>query len=459
MRGFTEQELADFAVKRQRSAERLNQAVTDARRIARILNEVHGTGYSDDFWLFLVLPHLRKLQIQEYQDNLAIELGTADQSGDGQSFRSVIRQRLSMLLRTFTSFVRLFKQWVNFRRLSHDLDAHDIFVYGFHDVSEIRRKGHLISAASPVVLNGMQKHKRSLVQKHAASADCERLRHAMETLPPLLVERFESLLHCVPLHAPERKQFHVSIGLSDFMSLLFALYKEHGAEIHRYQHGSHYGEQENFDAIERLTSTAFHTWGWKIGGRDIPDRAYRLAGFGRRYKSHSDAQENDILVCYPALHRNNIEEVRQNSDGLLSELDRGKYPAVTARPRPMTRYFDHSADIHFAKKLGVQVDSGQNDIAQLIAKSRLVIHLRVPSTTFLECLYVDHPIMGVFFNHCPTLVALPHYEELFRMGLLHRSGEALCNYLNGIDSINSWWRDVTSNHAYQQIQNVFARRV
>ena len=189
----------------------------------------------------------------------------------------------------------------------------------------------------------------------------------------------------------------------------------------------------------------------------MPDKAYRLAGFGRRFKLHSGALENDILVCYPALHRNNLAGVRQDSDGLLTELDRGKYAAITARPRPMARYVDHSSDVEFIKQPGIQVDSGKANIEQLIAKSRLVVHLRVPSTTFLECIFIDHPVIGIYFNLAPTEMVVPFYDFFFKVGVLHRHGGAARKHLNNVRNIKGWWADVTSCREYLDFKNKFCR--
>ena len=457
MNGFTDQELEEFAEKRKRSAERLNQAIEDARRIGEILNEVHGTEFSDEFWQFLVLPHVRKLQVKEYQATLSRELDTTGKSDSLGTKPNGLRQKLGAARSQTASAVRRVQQRKSFANLRQALKVSDVLVFGFHDAAEIRNKGQLVSAAIPAMFPRSERNKRAQLKLYAEGVGNERLCQAIQTLPPLLVEQFQDLLARIPLHRPEHKQFHVSIGVEGFMSLLLALYRERGAEVHRYQHGSHYGEQENFGALERLTSTSFHTWGWKISNRDVPDKAYRLAGFKRRYQSKGETSESDILVCYPALHRNILAQVRQDSNELLDQIDRSSYGRIIARPRPMTRYADHSADIAFVQQHGIHVENGRADIAHLTASTRLVVHLRVPSTTFLECLYVDHPVMGVFFNHCPTELAMPHYLALFELGLMHRNGRSVARYLNQIESIGSWWRTVTSDFRYQSFKDTFAR--
>ena len=364
MRGFTDQELADFAEKRKRSNERLNQAVADARRIGQILNEIHGTEFSDDFWMFLVLPHVRRLQIMEHQQNLAKDLGTADQNNNTRHPTAGLRQQVSKIVRTSTQVIRLVKQRINFGKLSRELKAHRTLVYGFHDVVEIKKKGQLIPSANPALFPGRQSAKRELIAKSAANAGSKRLCRAIETLPDLLVERFLALLRRVPLHAPERKQFHVSIGVSDFMSLMFALYRERGAEIHRYQHGSHYGEQEAFRVHERISSSKFHTGGWTSDDKDVPDYAYRLAGFKRGYVASDQDELYDLLVCVPAVHRNNLVRRQEDVNKISRSLDRKRYNRVLFRPRLMSRFDSADAILKPFEIPPDEIDAARGPIAQ-----------------------------------------------------------------------------------------------
>lgn len=458
MTGFSSTDLQGIEEERQQAGARFKKAVADACAIGYLLNEIHGTNYSEKFWLYLVLPPVRKHQIRLYQQRLIEQQRTtAEIVGQRAKHSILIRLRglKSLAYKTAKHTWNNFVSWIHYPKLKKKLATEKIFVYSFHELPELNVKYTMLPAAIPAIIMHKDRKKRDLANEQAKALLDQDQREVVLALPAYLVENFSALVKKVPLIDPEAKTFHVSIGHVDFMALVLALHFEHGARIIRYQHGSHYGEQAYFDSVERHNCSEFHTWGWKTLDQDVPDRAFRLEGFQRRYNSIGDRRRIDMLICFPAMYEGNIRRVERQSRYILRGIDRNLFPSVVARPRPMARYGSFRRSVSFLNDCDIVIDSGRAAIAELIATSRLVIHLEVPSTTFLECMHVNHPVMGIYFNLRPTEIVLPFYQFFFSVGVLHFSAESLVQHLESLSDVASWWRSVQEHAEYHDFKAMF----
>lgn len=68
--------------------------------------------------------------------------------------------------------------------------------------------------------------------------------------------------------------------------------------------------------------------------------------------------------------------------------------------------------------------------------------MKVPSTNFLECVYVDQP----------TDLVKPHYQFLSEVGVLHSYIQPLSQHLNRID-VENWWCEVKNRAEYREFKN------
>ena len=458
MKGFSSVDLQEIEEERERAAARFEKALSDARVIGNILNDIHGTRHSERFWLYLVLPLVRKHQIRMYQQGLSAQRKAAEETPERAEQKPIARRMAGLKSVMYSKAKMALKSaaaWSRYPELKKKLAVGRVFSYAFHEPPALEGEAVSLPAAVPALFGKGDQRKRSAVLERSEPLSDGEQRAVLCSLPDYLVERFDGFIRRVPLTNPAEKEFHISIGHVDFMALVFALHFEHGAKMIRYQHGSHYGEQAYFDSVERHNCTEFHTWGWKILPQDVPDRAFRLEGFRRRYQACGTRREIDLLMCFPALHENNIERVSAQAHCILDGLNRTRFRTVIARPRPMARFGDFSHSVRFLSGRDIEIDSGQDDIAALIAKSELVLHFEVPSTTFLECMHVDQPVTGIYFNLRPTEIVLPFYQFFFRVGILHLTAESLVEHLNSISDVASWWSDVRGHAEYQEFKAKF----
>lgn len=285
-------------------------------------------------------------------------------------------------------------------------------------------------------------------------------KNMIKQLPRVYVEYFDQLYNSIPLHNPQKKIFH-SHGMPGFYnSLIIAKYLLNGAKLFYYQHGAYYGEMVGHNSHFNESSVAdeFRTWGWKIKKNDVVWKAYRMEKFKVVYEKLQLSREYDFLMCYPDIFHANRPFFKGITDYLLQHLDNDKYKKIIARPRPVNRMFSHAHKLSFIHDPRVTIDSGLGAMADVIAKSRVVIQFTIPSTSFLECLYVNHPTIGLLDNDQPTDIVKPYYDFFIKQGVMHNSFESLVDHLNTVD-IDTWWAALIQEPMYRQFKHDFIRQV
>jgi putative transferase (TIGR04331 family) len=277
-------------------------------------------------------------------------------------------------------------------------------------------------------------------------------------IPKVYIEYFDHLMNKVLLYEPEKKIFHVSTIGNLFLRFTIAKYTENGAKLNYYQHGGFYGEFKHHNAHDYESSIAdqFMTWGWKIKENDLPSPAFRLEKFRENFNENNE-KSIDLLLIYPGIFNINDKHFKRISSIFFININRVKFTKICARPRPKST-FNRKADLMFISKEDVKIDSGYTPLSKLISKSKLVILMNHPSTTILECLYVDHPVVALLDNDDPSAIVIPYYDLLLEKKLFHLTIDSLIEHLN-TTNINAWWSTLLKDPTYQQFKHEFLRKV
>lgn len=414
--------------------------------LAEILNEIHQVRYSKRFWTFLTFSYVFQFLI--YWNYTKSESDNKFLSKNNTS-KSSLYQLISVGVKKI-----IFK--INYLVYSQRLSTYSSFIYGFsYSTKSLNDRGSTLPNFYPIIIKKKESVKRLEIKKVAEKQKGDLEQKLIENIPASFVEYFIPYMDSIKLYDPSKKKFHISIIDDDFMKVFFAKYIENGAKINRYQHGSHYGEQINMEYGERLTADEFHTWGWKICEKDVPDEAFRLEGFKLKY-NRIKPQRDNLLICLPAISFSNKNTEWVKVDNLLESIDYKKYPNVVLRPRPTKKFYFNIGREKFIsrKNKNISAKLSNTTIVRAIANSILTIHLSSPSTTFLECIYVDHPIMAVFHNNRPTEIVMPYYEFFFDKKVYHENIDSLVEHLNEIN-IAEWWNEVISHPVYKEFKNKF----
>ena len=277
-------------------------------------------------------------------------------------------------------------------------------------------------------------------------------------IPKVYIEYFDDLMNKVPMFEPEKKIFHVSTIENLFVRFILSKYIIHGAKLKYYQHGGFYGEFKHHNSHHYESSIAdqFMTWGWKIKANDEPSPAYRLEKFKDKFIIQNN-KTFDLLLIYPSIYSVNEKHFKQLSSVFFQKINRDKFTKICARPRPKST-FNRRADLKFISKDVTKIDSGYTSLSKLISKSKVVILMNHPSTTILECLYVDQPVIALLDNDDPSEIIIPYYDFLLEIGLLHLTINSLVNHLNTI-AIDNWWLQVIKDPKYLKFKYEFLRKV
>ena len=107
----------------------------------------------------------------------------------------------------------------------------------------------------------------------------------------------------------------------------------------------------------------------------------------------------------------------------------------------------------------LKIDTGDTDIRELIAQSRLVVH-SYDSTGILETLSQNIPTLAFWQNGFDHLCdsAKPHYQLLVDAGIVHLTPESVAQKVNEVWSdVDSWWNNETTQCARRHFCNNYAQ--
>jgi len=426
--------------------------------LADSLNKIHQTNYSERFWRIIIAPYvstvLTSRKILE-EENINIKPSNI-------LFANTLElEKSAIFFSRFRYLIKISKSIFGLKKIKKQLRRSRNIAMG-HNYSEgmSPKMDAYMEAYHPFITNKKVNSKlRNIIPQQSENFSRIFIENMIKVIPKIYVENFDHLINIIPLINSKEKIFHVATFHSQFMRFIVAKYIENGAQLYFYQHGGFYGEYKYHTAhhFESNIADKFMTWGWKINANDVPSPAYRLEKFRNSYINYK-IKLSDILIIYPIIRNQNSNYVKDASRFFFNNIRREKFPIIYARPRPIAK-FNRKSILNFISTDVDKIDSGFSNISNLISKSRLVIIFTHPSTTLLECLYVDHPTVAIIDNdNISTEVVKPHYDFLLKMGLFHNSMDSLVNHLNTVD-IDLWWNDLIVHPKYLQFKHEFLRKV
>jgi hypothetical protein len=440
------------------SAERIRISEAIMLDLVQIMNHIHEVNYPYRFWKIVLSDYVNALiSIKPFLEKTELNTAAPLQPVNSHhlpGFKQRLIARLPALIKHFKSpgsKLKVFKQ----------LRQHSNISIGFPDLDVVKADtGERLTLYYPVFPGWGNTAKRKRADGLAIEYTDTFKRNMIKQLPKIYVEYFDRLFNEIPLYEPEKKVFHAH-GLPPFYNaLVIAKHIINGSKLYSYQHGAFYGEMTGHNSHHNETSVCdeFRTWGWKIKPNDVPWKAYRLEKFKREYDAADKTGEFDFLMCYPDVYDANIGFYKDVTAYFLTHIDPEKYKKLLARPRPLNRLFSHAGKISFIKDSRVTIDSGLSAMPAIIGKSRVVIQFNIPATNFFECLYVNHPTIGLLDNDQPTDIVKPYYEFLKEQGVIHHNFASLVQHLNNVN-IDTWWMSVTEQPMYLKFKNEFLRKV
>jgi putative transferase (TIGR04331 family) len=425
--------------------------------LSEVLNDVHSTSFSVRFWKILLNGHVNavisRIGLLETKDVFR----TPDLIAiNGFAFPS----RKQKLKKSIIRFAKYIQFLTNKNRFIYNLKNSTELFIGFPENRALKKEnlGAKLPKQDKLFIGRGENNKRKKVNNAAEQFDNVYMRNVVRELPKVLVEHFSNTYSSVPVTRPEDKTFHVHLLTTVFLQFVVARYVESGARLYWYQHGSEYGEFECYFAhsFSYSVSDQFRTWGWKIKENDVPWKAYRLEAFRERYNALSFDSSYRLLICYPEMNFKKSVVYQESSKELFSGLNKQKYDKILARPRRSNKLHSHASQISFIQDDRVDKSTGLKPMVQEMKLCDAVIQMNVPSTNFLECLYVDHPTLGVLRNDQPTAIVKPFYDFFKEHGVLHDNVESLIDHLNDIE-ISKWWRGLIDHPMYLAYKDTFAK--
>ncbi len=441
------------------SYRRIEVTETLFEMLADVLNNLHDTGYSNRFWKILLESHVKAVIARR----AILNSRAVHRRPDLFAFNSNrIPTRKMIFKRRLIDFAKHLKSWTDYKKVNRILTQYDRVRIGFFEYSGLDEEGIGVKLPKyhPFMLGGGEEEKRKSVNSIAETKDDLFLANAIRELPKILIEHFGKLNDSVKLIRPSEKELHVHTTQSIFNQLLIAKYTEHGARLVWYQHGSFYGEfaEDSQHHYEHSISEEFRTWGWKIKENDTPWKAYRLEKFRIEYENYYNSNECDLLISFSKISDSNRDANKKVTDYLLNNLDPGEYKKVLARPQPANKVFSQKSQLDFIRSSRVIKSNGLTHMAEDMSRCRIVLQMRVPATNFLECIYTNHPTVGILEEDEYTDVVKPYYDFFLKHGVLHYNLESLVRHLNSI-SIEEWWNTVKQQKEFNEYRNTFTRTV
>jgi putative transferase (TIGR04331 family) len=440
------------------SLERVKISDSIFEMLAPVMNEIHGTNHSLRFWKIVMNDYVNavisiKHVLEQQELNQPATLLPIN-SHHVPTLKDKVIARLPSVIKHFKSPGKL-------KEIHTVLSENNDVNIGLPSIESVAEEtGYPLPLYYSVYPGRGNRFKRAKVNSIASEENNIYFRNIVKRLPQVYVEYFEKDFNSIKLYKASSKTFHLHGTPPYYNLLIIAKYLENGAKLFWYQHGAYYGELigHNSYLLENSLADEYRTWGWKINSNDVPWKAYRLEKFKLQYDAVLKTKEFDFLMCYPDVYNANLAFYKTGTEYFLNNINVNKYKKLLARPRPMNRLFSHANRIAFIKDSRVTIDSGLGSVSDVIGKCKLVVQFSIPATNFMECLYVDHPTMGLLDNDQPTNIVKPYYDFLLKQGVIHNNFISLVEHLNKID-LDEWWAALIKEPMYLQFKNEFLRKV
>jgi len=422
-----------------------------------IMNEVHECNYSFRFWSTLLKSHVKSCVNLEniYSEQLIEDKPFILAHNSWELPTSKDRWVLNL---------RYYGVWCLYNRplsevFSRISKSNEICMGLRAEILADLIGGMFCPSHTPMLKPYAGRDKRKKADELAGTQDSIFINNLIRRIPRFYVEYFDYLINKIELIEPENKVFHAE-HIGNFMLMIIAYYVEHGAKYYRYQYGGFHGETEDsVREVNYIDIDKYKTYGWKINEKDEPFKALRLEQFKSQYENSSPENFFDAVVSYNKVNSGTKDRYKALSEKLFNQLDKSKFERLLLRPRGITKKFDRSGELAYLNPPShVSIDKGMMPMAEIVHSSGIVIHFNHPSTNFLECTYINHPIVTILTNSEPTGIVKPYYDFFLEKKVMHTDIESLIYHLNQTD-LNSWWKDVTGHPVYKDFKHTFARNV
>lgn len=274
----------------------------------------------------------------------------------------------------------------------------------------------------------------------------EYLKHYLKVMPDL---DYSNLVINGTLHT----------SLEEMIFLAHAI--DNGAKFCYFQDGWEHETVRHGAKVDRILSIAhsYNTFGWEGLSKTKPYGAVRSLQFEKKYLPETNRKYD---ICIPLVTVQNYnEEVAHYSKLFFNSIDRTKYQNILVRPRSISRKFS-LLNKSINKKShnipsDVDISDGLGSAASDVSKAKCVVNWFSPSTIFLECLFVSHPVFILLPNEKITDIFIPIYDKLVELKIAHSDISSLCEHLNKIDVV-LWWEQISKSDDFIMIKEKLAKR-
>jgi putative transferase (TIGR04331 family) len=221
------------------------------------------------------------------------------------------------------------------------------------------------------------------------------------------------------------------------------------------QHGNNYGTNRYMrSTIEEVTADKFITWGWGRGLRNH-FKGINLRTAGQKFRQIPKSSsallvgapfENGVDIwCGNFSQRSYVDDqatfLNKLSPKIRGELIVRPYQSIGVTQQNKFQIWDSHLDNLTFDNHKVFYDSVKN--------SKLVI-FSYDSTGLLELLSLNVPVVAFWQNEFAHISdeALPFYERLLNVGILHHSPESIADHVNEVwPDILNWWNSPSVQEA------------
>lgn len=285
-----------------------------------------------------------------------------------------------------------------------------------------------------------------------------------------------SLPVCLPVDYVEGFRYHEQRGVTvlnrGVPKLIVAAFLPHvwsrcyvaqcqmqGARLVFVQHGGNYGESifTPFEQSELSIGDAFVNWGWSSEGRHTSLSAPRL--IQARDSIRGGSRDRLLFVVTVAGKYPGFRDRSKLAPGFLSQLDERLQRCTTVRYR-LRKGGDESYCRSWMQRFpAVRFDPGRDPIFRAVADARLTVIGYSMSTTFLECLAADRPvlILDARWKQRVRASARPFYDRLASVGVIYDdSAECARAVAEIFDAPGDWWNDPQRQQIVSEFRQQFA---
>ena len=443
--------------------ERPDKIINLAKDLTPILNQLHNKSYPMEYWLLIAGDYFKACVNREplfkqknYKENPWLF-----------SLNSFTKPKKKELIASHLKyFYNSVIKETNISRIINNIYDKENILLGSRAL-ELKKNidGYVIKSTYSIkfLFSYPQRVKRKVLAKYASEFEDNFYKNVILSLPMIYVEYFEQIDRQILIKNASDKIFHVEHYMGFFQKYLAAKYRAYGSKLVAYQTGGFMGEIKNHpNKVDYLCIDELRTFGWKQNGKDVPDKPYRLIDYKERWDKHRNeigaSYKKKILVVYTQKRMDMYREHFLNfAINFLNKIPSNSCKRYTVRPFPKSRKISNRKE---AIKLKVpscfRIDDGTRDISKSAAEAELLVLTNLPSTTFLESIYTDQPVVAINTNSRPSDIFSSFIPTLINLGVIHENVESLTKFITNTQNYSEWWGKVNSNKKFKKFANKFA---